>query len=103
MLEYRFETTSDLNGHALGNLILTSLFNITGNLKDSISNSDLELMGRDIQRLQDLIDQLETAFEEEQEENNVIANEIIANEIEANEVGSNGLAINDIVANSVGV
>ena len=60
-------------------------------------------MGRDIQRLQDLIDQLETAFEEEQEENNVIANEIIANEIEANEVGSNGLAINDIVANSVGV
>ena len=38
MLEYRFETTSDLNGHALGNLILTSLFNITGNLKDSIQD-----------------------------------------------------------------
>ncbi len=37
MLEYRFSTTSDLNGHAVGNLILTSLFNITGSLKDSIA------------------------------------------------------------------
>ena len=83
--------------------LVEAVIKANGNLKDSISNSDLELMGRDIQRLQDLIDQLETAFEEEQEENNVIANEIIANEIEANEVGSNGLAINDIVANSVGV
>ena len=37
MLEYRF-STSDLNGHAVGNLILTSLFNITGSLKDSIAS-----------------------------------------------------------------
>ena len=37
MLEYRFSTTSDLNGHAVGNLVLTSLFNITGSLKDSIA------------------------------------------------------------------
>ncbi len=36
MLSYRFETTSDLNGHALGNLILTSLIDITGNLQESI-------------------------------------------------------------------
>ena len=36
MLEYRFKTTSDLNGHALGNLILTSLINITGSLKEAI-------------------------------------------------------------------
>ena len=33
MLEYRFNTTSDLDGHALGNLILISLLNITGSLK----------------------------------------------------------------------
>lgn len=38
MLEYRFETTSDLNGHALGNLILTALLNITGSLKESIQD-----------------------------------------------------------------
>ena len=37
MLEYRFNTTSDLDGHALGNLILISLLNITGSLKESIN------------------------------------------------------------------
>ncbi len=37
MLEYRFNTTSDLDGHALGNLILISLLNITGSLKESIA------------------------------------------------------------------
>ena len=37
MLEYRFDTTSDLDGHALGNLILISLLNITGGLKESIN------------------------------------------------------------------
>ncbi len=36
LLEYRFHTKSDLNGHALGNLILTALFDMTGSLKDSI-------------------------------------------------------------------
>ena len=38
MLEYRFETSSDLNGHAVGNLILTSMLDITGSLKESISH-----------------------------------------------------------------
>ena len=37
MLEYRFETNSDLNGHPVGNLILTALFKITGSLKESIN------------------------------------------------------------------
>lgn len=38
MMEYRFRTSSDLNGHATGNLILTSLLDITGSLKDSIAS-----------------------------------------------------------------
>lgn len=38
MLEYRFNTTSDLNGHTVGNLILTSMLDITGSLKDSIKH-----------------------------------------------------------------
>lgn len=38
MLEYRFQTTSDLNGHTVGNLILTSMLDITGSLKDSIKH-----------------------------------------------------------------
>ena len=37
MMEYRFNTSSDLDGHAVGNLILTSMLDITGSLKDSIS------------------------------------------------------------------
>jgi uncharacterized cofD-like protein len=36
MMEYRFSTSSDLNGHAVGNLILTSMLEITGSLKESI-------------------------------------------------------------------
>lgn len=38
MLEYRFNTSSDLNGHAVGNLILTSMLDITGSLKESIKH-----------------------------------------------------------------
>lgn len=64
MLSYRFNTTSDLDGHALGNLILTAMLDITGSLRDSIASlsklldvrhtvlpisedSDLTLMGLD--------------------------------------------------------
>ena len=36
MLNYRFKTTSDLNGHTLGNLLLTALTDMTGNLSDGI-------------------------------------------------------------------
>ena len=64
MMEYRFNTSSDLDGHALGNLILTAMLDITGSLKDSvdslshlldlkhrvlpISEDYLTLMGEDI-------------------------------------------------------
>lgn len=37
MMGYRFNTSSDLDGHAVGNLILTSMLDITGSLKDSIA------------------------------------------------------------------
>ncbi len=43
MLEYRFHTTSDLDGHALGNLILTSLLDITGSLKSAIEELSILL------------------------------------------------------------
>ena len=65
MMSYRFNTSSDLDGHAVGNLILTSMLDITGSLKDSIASlsklldvrhnvlpisedSDLTLMGKDL-------------------------------------------------------
>jgi uncharacterized cofD-like protein len=64
MMSYRFKTSSDLNGHAVGNLILTAMLDITGSLKDSIAylskildvrhtvlpiseDTDLTLMGLD--------------------------------------------------------
>ena len=36
LLNYRFSTTSDLNGHTVGNLLLTALGNITGNMQEGI-------------------------------------------------------------------
>ena len=36
LLNYRFNTTSDLNGHTVGNLLLTALSNITGNMQEGI-------------------------------------------------------------------
>ncbi len=36
LMNYRFNTTSDLDGHTVGNLILTALSNITGNMSDGI-------------------------------------------------------------------
>ena len=38
LMNYRFETSSDLNGHTVGNLLLTALSNITGNLSDGIES-----------------------------------------------------------------
>lgn len=36
LLNYRFKTSSDLNGHTVGNLLLTATTNMTGNLSDGI-------------------------------------------------------------------
>lgn len=36
LFNYRFNTTSDLDGHTVGNLLLTAMAEITGNLSDGI-------------------------------------------------------------------
>ena len=48
LLNYRFETTSDLNGHTVGNLLLTALCNITGNVQEGIETIGkvLKIKGR---------------------------------------------------------
>ena len=38
LMNYRFDTTSDLNGHTVGNLVLTALSNIRGNISDGIES-----------------------------------------------------------------
>ena len=38
LLNYRFKTNSNLNGHALGNLLLTALTNVAGNMSSGIES-----------------------------------------------------------------
>ena len=38
LIEYRFNTSSDLDGHTVGNLILVAMLNMTGNFKESIAS-----------------------------------------------------------------
>ena len=47
LLNYRFKTTSDLNGHAVGNLLLAALININGNMSEGIKTIEkvLKLKG----------------------------------------------------------
>lgn len=48
LFNYRFNTSSDLDGHALGNLLLTGANGITGNMSSAIEmlNSLLDLKGK---------------------------------------------------------
>lgn len=38
LFNYRFQTTSELNGHTVGNLLLTAITNIAGNMSDGIES-----------------------------------------------------------------
>lgn len=38
LFNYRFKTTSELNGHTVGNLLLTAVTNIAGNMSDGIES-----------------------------------------------------------------
>ena len=57
VINYRFQTTSDLNGHTVGNLILTALSEITGNLSDAIKSISkiLKLKGRVLPLTEDCV------------------------------------------------
>ena len=57
LMNYRFETTSDLNGHAVGNLILTALANINGNLSTGIESLSkvFNLKGRVLPLTEDMV------------------------------------------------
>lgn len=38
LLQYRFNTKSDLNGHPIGNLLLAAMLDITGNIVDAVES-----------------------------------------------------------------
>ena len=65
--------------------LVQAIIKANGNLKESTANSDFEMIGKDIQRLQDLIDSLQKLVEEQEKENkdneNTIANEVVVNEL----------------------
>ena len=55
LFNYRFKTTSDLDGHTVGNLLLTAMAEITGNLSDGIEalSKILNLKGKVIPLTED--------------------------------------------------
>lgn len=69
------ENTEDIEG------LISQIIKANNNLKDSNTNSDWELMGKDIKRLQDLITQLEQIKQEENKENVIGDNTILNNNI----------------------
>ena len=58
-VDIEVENTEDIDG------LIDSIIKANQNLKDSMNNSDWSMMGSDIERLQTLIDSLETMKEEE--------------------------------------
>ncbi len=48
LVNYRFHTTSDLNGHTVGNILLTALIDITGDLSNGVKqiSQTLKLKGK---------------------------------------------------------
>ena len=70
--------------------LVNAVIKANNNLKTSTTNSNYEMMGKDIQRLQDLINQLENVVEEERkEENKIKTNDIDANELtDGNAIGN---------------
>ena len=68
--------------------LVEAIIKANGNLKQSTSNSDYEMIGKDIQKLQDLINQLENVVEEEKQKEKEDANqeELENNVIELNEM-----------------
>lgn len=57
LFNYRFKTTSDLDGHTVGNLLLTAMTEITGNLSDGIEalSKVLNLKGKVVPLTEDNI------------------------------------------------
>ena len=58
------DNTEDING------LIDAIIKANGNLKDSLGSKNWELMGSDIQRLQDLIETLEKQMKDEKNNNN---------------------------------
>ncbi len=65
IFNYRFNTYSDLNGHAIGNLLLTALCEIKGNMSDAIEGLSelLNLRGKVIPLTEEKVDLVADMFD----------------------------------------
>ncbi len=72
LFNYRFHTTSDLDGHTVGNLLLTAMTNIAGNLSDGIESLSkvLNLKGKVVPLTEDNV-----VLMAEMEDGNVVEGE----------------------------
>lgn len=70
--------------------LVKAIIKANGNLKESTSNGDLEMVGKDVKRLQELIDKLDKIVEEEEKAKNKNKHQNIINEI-VNTIESNEL------------
>lgn len=82
LLNYRFRTTSDLDGHTVGNLLLTAISNITGNLSSGIEalSKVLNLKGKILPLTEDnvvLMGKMEDGTIVEGEHNITLSDKII--------------------------
>lgn len=57
IMNYRFNTTSDLNGHTVGNLILIAMLNLVGNMADGITSLEkvFQLKGKILPLTEDYV------------------------------------------------
>ncbi len=82
-VDIEIENTEDIEG------VIDSIIKANQNLKDSMKNSDWSMMGSDIERLQTLIDSLETMREEEAANAENTEDEINTNTIDDNTINEN--------------
>ena len=89
-VDIEVENTDDIEG------VLDALVKANKELSQSNSNNDWEMMGKDIKRLQELIDTLETLREEEEKKKKEFSKEDEKSAEETNEIKNDENIVNDI-------
>lgn len=75
--------------------LVTAIIKANKNLQTSTDNSDWEMMGKDMKKLQELITKLEVVQKEEKEKANELANQM-KNTVDDNSINSNVINNNSI-------
>lgn len=90
-VDIEVENTDDIDG------LIDTIIKANKNLIESSNNSDWEMIGKDIQKLQDLISSLEKMKEEEDKEREEIEKNINqTNTIEVNQINANEIISNNV-------